>query len=110
MIKNLTAAGDRITDIADDEFYFIIGSDSINELKKWKDINGLLKITKFVVVNRPRYSFKGAPKEAIRIKIRGVGISSSKIRKLLSQDKSINSLVPEPVKKYISKKGLYKNA
>jgi nicotinate-nucleotide adenylyltransferase len=94
----------------DDEFYFVIGSDSIPELKKWKDINNLLKIIKFVVVNRPGYSFKGIPEGALKIEIEGIGISSSKIRKLLKDKKSIRSLVPEAVEKYIIKKNLYENA
>lgn len=94
----------------DDEFYFIIGSDSIPELKKWKDIDNLLKIIKFVAVNRPGYSFRGIPKEALRIQIKGIEISSSNIRKLLKENKSIHSLVPEAAEQYIIKKRLYKNA
>ncbi|MFH1655599.1 MAG: nicotinate-nucleotide adenylyltransferase [Candidatus Omnitrophota bacterium] len=93
-----------------DQFYFIIGSDTIPELKKWKDINHLLKIIKFVVVNRPRHSFKGIPRGTLRIQIRGIGISSSKIRKCLIEKRTIHSLVPESVERYIIKKGLYKNA
>jgi len=94
----------------DDEFYFVIGSDTIPELNQWKEIKNLLKIIKFVVVNRPKHSFKGIPKGALRIQIRGIGISSSKIRGLLEENETIHSLVPEPVEKYIIKKGLYKNA
>lgn len=91
------------------EFYFIIGSDSIPELKYWKDVNGLLKIAKFVVVNRPRYSFKGIPKGALRIQLRGIDISSSKIRNRIREKESIDSMVPEDVKKYIIKRRLYRN-
>ena len=91
------------------EFYFIIGSDSIAELKYWKDINSLLKIAKFVVVNRPRYGFRGIPKGALRIQLRGIDISSSKIRNRIRERESIDSWVPEKVKEYIIKKRLYKN-
>ncbi|HOX54195.1 MAG: nicotinate-nucleotide adenylyltransferase [Candidatus Omnitrophica bacterium] len=93
----------------DSEFYFLIGSDSIAELKYWKDFNSLLKIVKFVVVNRPRYSFEGMPKGALRIQLRGIDISSSKIRNRIREKEPIDSLVPEKVKEYIIKKRLYKD-
>lgn len=93
----------------DDEFYFIIGSDTIPELKQWKEIKNLLKIIKFVVINRPGYSFKGIPKSALRIQLRGIGISSSKIRRRLRKKENIKYLVPQAVEKYIIKKRLYKN-
>ncbi|MBM3247959.1 MAG: nicotinate-nucleotide adenylyltransferase [Candidatus Omnitrophica bacterium] len=93
----------------DAEFYFIIGSDSIPELRYWKDFNKLLKIVKFVVVNRPRHGFKGVPPGALRIQLRGMDISSSKIRNRIKEAESVDSLVPEEVKQYITKQGLYKN-
>lgn len=93
----------------DAEFYFIIGSDSISELRHWKDFDKLLKIVKFVVVNRPRHGFEGIPVGALRIQLRGMDISSSKIRNRIKEAESVDSLVPEEVKKYITKKGLYKN-
>lgn len=93
----------------DDEFYFIIGSDTLGELKEWKQINNLLKIIKFVVVNRPKYSLGNIPKSALRVHMGGIDISSSRIREFIKKDKEIASLVPEKVEKYIAKKRLYKN-
>ena len=93
----------------EEEFYFIIGADTTPELSQWREINKLLKIIKFVVINRPKYPLKDIPQGALRIQIKGINISSSKIRELLEKNESIHSLVPETVEKYISKKGLYKD-
>jgi nicotinate-nucleotide adenylyltransferase len=93
----------------DDEFYFIIGSDTVPELKRWKNIKDLLKIIKFVVVNRPRYPFRDIPKSALRIQLKGIDISSSEIRKRLKIGKEIKTLVPKEVERYIKRKRLYKN-
>lgn len=37
------------------EFYFIIGSDNLPSLNKWKDIHQLITLVKFIVINRPNF-------------------------------------------------------
>src|SRR6058998_1545633 len=37
------------------EFYFIIGADSLSELHLWKDARRLVKLCRFIAVNRPGY-------------------------------------------------------
>lgn len=37
----------------DTEFYFIIGSDNLANLNKWKDITHLISLVKFIIINRP---------------------------------------------------------
>ncbi|MDP3142428.1 MAG: nicotinate-nucleotide adenylyltransferase, partial [Candidatus Omnitrophota bacterium] len=43
------------------KLYFIIGADSLPELKTWREIRAILKLARFVVVNRPGYAIKNLP-------------------------------------------------
>lgn len=42
----------------EDDLYFIIGSDIIFQIEKWKDIQQLFKLCKFALVNRPGKELK----------------------------------------------------
>lgn len=88
--------------------FFIIGYDAFAGLHKWKAIDEILKMAEFVVVNRPG-NFKNP--HSIKhhsVIMPGIDISSSSIRRLVKQKKSIRYLVPEAVRGYIEKNGLYK--
>ncbi|MDP2938785.1 MAG: nicotinate-nucleotide adenylyltransferase [Candidatus Omnitrophota bacterium] len=87
--------------------FFIIGSDSLKELMKWKDVKGILKLVRLVVVNRPGYNFRKLPRGFIKVSIPGIDISSSLIRKRLSQSKSVDYFLSDKVSEYIKKKRLY---
>lgn len=90
--------------------YFIAGTDTIAELSIWKDIDELLSLCRFIAVSRPRYSLNIPEKYKEKIdiiSITGMDISSSEIRRRLSNHEPIHGLVPECVEKYIYKYGLY---
>ena len=86
---------------------FITGSDSLKDLFSWKNINDIFKISKFIVANRPGYPIKDIPKEADTVVITPIEVSSEDIRKRLKEGRSIRYLVPEKVREYILKRGLY---
>ena len=114
------------------EYCFIIGADTLLEIPTWREYRKLLKECRFVVVNRP--GFQNVPKGSFRakcpkgihsdkmsrrdplgqsakltmIKIPGTEVSSSEIRKRVKAGRSIKTLVPSCVEKYITEKGLYK--
>lgn len=69
--------------------YFIMGADSLKDLKLWKNVEKILKRAQIIVGRR-------------------TDVSSTIIRQRVSQKKSITGLVPEPVKKYIFEHGLYR--
>lgn len=81
------------------EFFFIIGSDSISGLKSWKCIDKLMKLCKLVAVARPGHHLKYSGVRMIEIPT--LSISSTDIRRLVKQGKSIRYLVPEAVRRYI---------
>lgn len=116
------------------EFYFIIGTDIVPEIDTWKHYRELFQLTDFVVISRPgfpsdflsllplelREDFRYDSQEGgIRIykhksshtvshvEIEGLELSSTKIRKLLREEKSVKYLVPTQIVQYIESKGLY---
>ena len=72
--------------------YFIIGSDILVELHKWKSWNKLLKLTKLIVFSRKGYHMKGKNSTVVKylkkeniifVKNKHITISSSIIRNKL---------------------------
>ena len=90
------------------ELFFIIGSDSLDELESWKDIDEVLKLANFVVANRPGFPVKKLERRVKLIQIASLDISSSMIRNCVRTSQPIRHLVPESVRHFIVKHGLYK--
>lgn len=88
------------------EFYFIIGADMIENLPKWHRIDDLIKKVHFVGVGRQGYN-NDASYPLIFVDAEGMTVSSTSIRKAVQNEASIRYLVPEPVRTYIKEKGLY---
>jgi len=93
---------------SDAEIFLLTGSDSLEELSSWREIDEVLRLCRFVVASRPGYSFKDLPPGAESISITPVNVSSTEIRRRIKQGKSIRELVPDKVRKYILEKELYK--
>jgi len=103
------------------KFYFIIGSDIVNELTTWKEYEKLFRLCEFVEVTRPETHMAAIPERSEEIKklieegklkistIRSplLEISSSDIRERVAQGRSIRYIIPPGVKDYIEKRGLY---
>ena len=87
--------------------YFIIGSDSLSELKRWRGIQDIFKLACFVVVNRPGFPMKNLPAKSAAVVLPGFGVSSTRLRQRLAQGKSIQYLVPAAVAKIIRQQRLY---
>lgn len=88
------------------EFFFIIGADMVEFLPNWYKIEELIKLVRFIGVNRPEYQTKTAYPIDI-VTIPDVYISSSMIREKIAKGESVKYLVPNSVLQYIKEKGLY---
>lgn len=100
-----------------ENLYFLIGADSLLEIFHWRDPEFLLENANFVVVSRPGYSlqdsgladkYKPYLKQIIFLNTIEVGYSSSQIRELLGEGKSIKYQTPDQVIAYIEKYQLYR--
>jgi nicotinate-nucleotide adenylyltransferase len=97
------------------ELFFITGADAILEIFKWKDAEEALSQARFIAATRPGYDLtrieeQGAA-EHPRISVMDVpalAISSTDIRERVAKGRPIGYLVPEGVRAYIEKTGLYR--
>ncbi|CCQ92623.1 putative nicotinate-nucleotide adenylyltransferase [[Clostridium] ultunense Esp] len=101
------------------DFYFILGSDSLYQIHKWKDYKELLGLCNFIVAKR-----QDLDNDNLKVKIKElselygsplsilesplIDISSTEIRNRVKKGLSIKYLVPESVEQYIEKNKLYK--
>jgi len=89
------------------EIFFITGSDSLQELDKWKDLRGILRLCSFVVVKRPSFPIKSLSPTFIALRIDAKDISSTGIRNRVREGSAINKMVPKKVRDYIKRHKLY---
>jgi len=88
------------------EYYFIIGADMVEYLPNWYQVDELMKLVKFVGVNRPNYQLESTY-PIIPIEVPFIEISSSMIRKRTQNSETINYLLPYGVINYIEENQLY---
>ena len=94
------------------ELELIIGYDNIFDFKTWKEPDEILKLAKLIVLKRrasiePDYKDKYF-RAALFVETPTIEISSSQIRKRISENLPVSFLVPDKVNKYIIDNHLYK--
>ena len=115
------------------ELYFIVGQDAFQAVTTWKDWERLLLLCNFAVMTRPGYDdmrlteilpkefaakftydkkidgFTGPTGHTIYFRHTSfLDISSSRMRDMFKEGKSIRYLTPDKVRQYIAKNSLYK--
>ncbi len=103
-----------------DELFFIIGSDSFLNFNEWQKIDRIFRSSNVVVYLRDLehekriIEMKKYYEDVYDAKIfsfmlsNTFGISSTKIRKMVSEGKDVSSLVPKCVNEYIIFENLYR--
>jgi nicotinate-nucleotide adenylyltransferase len=99
----------------DSELFFITGADAIVEIFHWKDPEEALGLAHFIAATRPGYDLERFEAEAPTahpnisvMTIPALAISSTDVRDRVRGGSPIRYLVPEGVKAYIDKEGLYR--
>ncbi|MDE1547949.1 nicotinate-nucleotide adenylyltransferase [Jeotgalibaca caeni] len=92
----------------DTDYYFIIGGDMVDYLPKWERIDELVKLVDFVGIARPGYP-KTSSFPIIWVDSPEIAISSTDVRKMVKNGRSLRYLMPEGVAEYIEKEGLYRD-
>ena len=101
-----------------EELYFITGSDALNQMETWKEFQENFKLAKFVAAIRPGINLLETQEnvEAFRqrydadidmVYVPSLEISSTYIRSLVKNGRSIKYLVPSRVEEYINVHNLY---
>ncbi|WP_295148107.1 nicotinate-nucleotide adenylyltransferase [uncultured Peptoniphilus sp.] len=104
----------------EEKLYFLIGLDSLFQLKTWKKIGDLSQEIEFVVALRPGYIDKEEINNEIDFLRENFGtrinliktplyeISSTDLRERIHEGKSLRYLIPKKVLNYIEESGFYK--
>lgn len=111
--------------------YFIMGTDSFFEIRTWKNYRELFDLADLVLVERPGFALERIPpmlhdlglgvssrdggasfsvqsgRKIILFRATHMDISSTRLRELLREGRSIRFLVPETICRYIAEEGLY---
>ncbi|MBZ0155766.1 MAG: nicotinate-nucleotide adenylyltransferase [Alphaproteobacteria bacterium] len=117
----------------EDELFFILGMDAFLDIPNWWQPERLIRLVDFIVVARPGFDLADAVRfpfleegaappppsfpsplrlaggrTAVFLPVTALDISSTAIRRLVREDRSIRYLVPEAVEEYIRSHGLYR--
>ena len=93
------------------EFYLLLGYDTAIGIETWRNPDLVLDQSRVVVVERPGFTDIELPSilsSAIRIKGLNLDISSENIRSLLKNEETIADAIPQGIRNYIAKHGLYR--
>ena len=103
-----------------ESYSLLIGTDQFLTLRSWHKIAELGKLVDFYIANRNgemAFSTFQKEKEALEKELSlhcklfpmpAIDLSSTEIRNLLKEGKSIHGMLPKPVEEYILKKGVYR--
>ena len=103
-----------------ESYSLLIGTDQFLTLRSWHKIAELGKLVDFYIANRNgemALSTFQKEKEALEKELSlhcklfpmpAIDLSSTEIRNLLKEGKSIHGMLPKPVEEYILKKGFYR--
>ena len=93
------------------QFSIIMGSDSFQNLPKWKNFTYLLSNYPLYIYKRPGHETLPAYPQAIKIEVLDaplLPISATYIRKNIKEGKSVRYLVPDSVREEIERTGYYR--
>jgi nicotinate-nucleotide adenylyltransferase len=93
---------------SESKLFLIIGGDNITDLETWRNPEAIFERAVVVAALRPPATASGRFKDKIRLfNMPRIDISSSMIRSLVKEGRSIKYYVPEGVEKLIREKRLY---
>ena len=115
--KGLSYSIDTIMDykkqnnLKSNELFYLMGSDSLKQFKKWKDPKMIIDESRVIVAIRPGFRPSDIPNWILAkiqfASIPRIEISSTTIRERWVDDKTIRYMVTESVWQYINKNKLY---
>jgi nicotinate-nucleotide adenylyltransferase len=91
------------------ELFLVIGADLVSELGSWHRSADLERLVTLAIVSRPTSPEPDVPPgwRAVRVDGPQVPVSSSEVRALLAEGRSVDGLVPEAVIRCIRRRALY---
>lgn len=99
----------------DRSFYWIMGSDMVKNLPRWREPEELARRVTFIGLERPEEPLaeKDIPEfirsRLIRAAMPMIGLSSTEIRRRLKEGRSVRFMTPDSVVEWIRRNGLYES-
>ncbi len=91
------------------QFGIIMGSDSFQNIGKWRNYEQLIKENEIIIYKRPGFEVKYSYQNLIILKDAPLlEISATSIRDMIKKSKSIRYIVPDKVREEIEKSGYFK--
>ncbi len=93
------------------QVHFILGSDSLAQIDRWRQGRTLLKQARFLVVDRLEHRWSALPArvraQTAHVDMPPVAIASHTLRKAIRQKQSVRYQVPAAVDRYIHQHHIY---
>lgn len=99
------------------ELFFLLGSDALRDIGKWREPERLIRLCQLVAFARPGArlpkagvldaAVPGISRRVIFVEVPQVDIRATDIRRRVAEERSIRRLVPLAVERYILESGLY---
>ncbi len=102
-VDTLTALAERA---AGDERFLLLGADAWQSFPEWREPETVLRLATVVVLQRGETVPAAAP--PLLLATRRVDVSSSEIRARVRAGRTIRGFVPDAVRTYIERTGLYR--
>jgi nicotinate (nicotinamide) nucleotide adenylyltransferase len=96
------------------DLFFITGADAVLEIFQWKESDELFGLAHFIAATRPGYDIAAFEAQSTAhpgitvMNVPALAISSTDIRERVELGRPIRYLVPEGVKSYVEKAGIYR--
>ena len=91
------------------QLFFIVGADSLADLKKWKEPEEILRLSEWIVAPRPAYPLpEKLPPRMHWLKMAPLSLSASELREKIQRGEDVSQWVPPKVTDYLRRTGLYR--
>ncbi len=99
------------------DLFFLLGSDALKDVAKWKEPQRLIRLCQLVAFARPgcglpvmedlEAAVPGISRRVVFVEVPQVDVRATAIRQRIAGGRSIERLVPRAVERYILEHGLY---
>jgi len=75
--------------------YFLSGADALKTLGRWRSVDQIFRLCRFVAMTRPGYAMKKSSKPILQVPFAALPLSSSEVRSRLRRRQPLTGLVPQ---------------
>lgn len=91
------------------EIFFVTGADNLADLPRWREPDQIARISTLAVVTREGEQLPDdSPYPAVHVPVTRVDVSSTLVRRLAAEGRSLRYLVPDAVRAVIERERLYR--